>query len=179
MRISINKNDPGFRHGLDVTMVKVYLDGELYQGAITADEEKGEILTYVMDQHGKIVASEDGKSAQVKTIYGRVRIDLVAADGSDQRVPKVSVERNAEGEIEVLVYSRMRARQVRRHTINVESLQKLSDDKLATQCGIMAGAGAEYCCENHGDVFDPSEAARIGKELYKQLMAGELEIIRH
>lgn len=179
MRVSIKKSDRGYRHGFDVSLIRVYLDGKLYVDAITADEELGEVTTYARDTRGHAVVSEDGKAVHTKIIKGSVRIVILGADGVDQRTPRVTVDFNINMELEVLVYSRMQVRQARRHTISVKQQSQMSLAQIESHCSNMAGAGAEYCCSNYADMFDPSEAARLGGQLYKQLLARTSQLTRH
>jgi hypothetical protein len=57
MRISVDKNDPGFdeRRAMDAT---VYLDGVEIRNCVTADEELGECICFVLDRHGPL--QDDG-----------------------------------------------------------------------------------------------------------------------
>lgn len=47
MRVSVNKNDPGYFIGAQ--RCEVYLDGEFVESCLTADEEKGEVVVLAPD----------------------------------------------------------------------------------------------------------------------------------
>lgn len=179
MRVSIDRRDRGFRHGLDVSTVRVYLDGVLRRDAVTADEELGEVVVYVRGTDGTVVTDEDGRSARVRTLRGRVRVDVLAVDGFDHRTERVDVVQAWPGAIEVLVYSRVSPRNVRRHTIDAATVSATGADRLVALCGALAGAGAEHVCATYGDAIDPSEAARLGSRLCAELLARRDEGTRH
>lgn len=49
-----------------------------------------------------------------------------------------------------------------------------STESIAKWCEISAGAGAEECCEEFGDQFDPSDYAKAGREAFRKVLR-ELE----
>jgi hypothetical protein len=61
MRVSVDRGDPAFHEACRGT--KVLLDGEPCPAAITADEERGEVVVRV-------------SGPDVKTLYGRVALEL-------------------------------------------------------------------------------------------------------
>lgn len=75
MRLSVRKNDPGYRP--DARGVKVFLD-ERPVLAITADEELGYVLTFDRDVDGKPKVDRSGPSPALaeKVLQGVVRIEL-------------------------------------------------------------------------------------------------------
>lgn len=49
-----------------------------------------------------------------------------------------------------------------------------STENIAKWCEISSGAMAEACCETFGDVFDPSDYAKAGREAFRKVLR-ELE----
>ena len=73
MRMSVNKLDPGYSNlG---TPAKVYLDGVLQTNAVTADEEMGYILRYVV-RDGKLVVNLESGEAEQEEVWGMVVIEV-------------------------------------------------------------------------------------------------------
>lgn len=71
--------------------------------------------------------------------------------------------------MEVQVYSVMMPSRVKQ----AEKFFDMRDDskKMRQVAGVMAGALAEECCTHFGDVYDPSEIAKMGMEAYDQVVA--------
>lgn len=178
MRISVDKRDKGHRFDLDLTRVRVYLDGQLFTRAVTADEEENLIIAHKYSEDGKPVVNEAGNAYVLETIKGKVKIEVLGDDGVSIRQPKVLVERVGTG-LEVLVYSRIRPNNIRRHTLENKVAGGMSERQLAQACGMMAGAGAEHLCEQFGDIFDPSEAAAAGVAACELMLANEAQVTRH
>jgi len=178
MRISVDKRDKGHRFDLDLTHVRVYLDGAPFTRAVTADEEEGLIIAHKYSVDGLPVVNEEGTAFVLETLRGKVRIEIVGDDGGSIRTPKVKVERVPEG-IQVMVYSRLKAGNIRRHKLPNDLVSGFSEEQLRQACGMAAGAGAEHLCGQFGDVFDPSAAARAGIEACDQLLAREGRATRH
>lgn len=80
--MSANVNDPGIynysRYGRGA---KIELNGEPAQAVITADEEQGYILAYVLDDKGRIVRR--GDEAATEERRGVVRIIPGSSLGPD------------------------------------------------------------------------------------------------
>jgi len=72
MRLTVLDDDPGIKVHPD-PRIKVYLDGAEIKFCLTADDEKGEIITAVTDERGWMVA-ENGEVKR-QTLYGSVRIE--------------------------------------------------------------------------------------------------------
>ena len=73
MRASVIRADPGYR--IDAFLYKVFLDGVELQHCLTADEEKGEAICYVVDKLTGLVSIEPGTDHTVtRTLYGNVEI---------------------------------------------------------------------------------------------------------
>lgn len=178
MRISTDKRDRGRRFDIDLRRVRVYLDGALFTRAVTADEEEGTIVAMVHDAAGSPVVNEARTGYVLEVLKGKVRIEVLGDDGQSIRMPKVLVERVPEG-LQVMVYSRMHPNNIRRHKLPNDLIAGFSEEQLHQACGVAAGAGAEHCCEMHGDVFDPSSAAQAGVAACAELLAREERPTRH
>lgn len=178
MRISVDKRDKGHRFDINLSRVRIYLDGVLFTRAVTADEEENLIIAHKYSADNKPVLSEDGKHLVLETIKGKVRIEVLGDDGLSIREPKVKVERCAEG-VQVMVYSRIRANNIRRHILKSATISGMSEHQLAQAAGVAAGAGAEHLCEQFGDLFDPSRAASAGVTACEQLLVHEAQATRH
>ena len=178
MRISVDKRDRGHRFDINMNRVRVYLDDAPFTRAVTADEEDSLIVAVKHDADGKPVVNAENTGFVLEVLKGKVRIEVVGDDGQSIRAPKVKVERVAEG-LQVMVYSRLHPNNIRRHKLPNELIAGFSEEQLRQACGVAAGAGAEHCCEMHGDVFDPSLAARAGIDACSELLAREGQPTRH
>lgn len=71
--------------------------------------------------------------------------------------------------MEVQVYSAMKPGRIKQG----EKFFDMRDDskRMRQVAGVLAGALAEQCCEHYGDVYDPSDYARMGMEAYDQVVA--------
>jgi hypothetical protein len=169
MRVSIDKRDPGYRYNAGAFFVK--FNGEEVSHVVTADEEKGYIKRYVLeDGHPKV--APDGQHYLIEQVEGQVVIVAKNAAGEDIRLPKVKVERNEEGAIEVLVYSRIKPGSIKRATLDQKTLD-LKRWTVQAAVAICAGAAAERLCEQLGDLFDPSDCAGLAAEEYARLLSAE------
>ena len=73
MRVSVVRSDPGYRER--AYRCKVFLNGEEFKRAITADEELGEIIAYVERSDGNgFVVDDSGKKFKTERIFGKVEI---------------------------------------------------------------------------------------------------------
>lgn len=72
MRITVLDGDPGRKINLAQERYKVYIDGVEVKHVFTADDEKGEVIAAVRDEHGYMTA-ENGVVKQ-HTLYGKVTI---------------------------------------------------------------------------------------------------------
>lgn len=178
MRISVDKRDRGHRFDINMKRVRVYLEGDLFTRAVTADEEEGLIVALKHGPDGRPVVSDDGKNLVLEVLRGEVKIEVLGDDGGSLRQPKVKVERVSEG-IQVMVYSRIHPNNIRRHKLPNSLIGGMTDEQLRQACGVAAGAGAEHCCEMHGDVFDPSAAAAAGVAACGKLLARKERPTRH
>lgn len=70
MRISILPDDPGYL--LNHYNLKIWFNGELIKGCITADEEKGEVLAFVYDEKGHVVVEDEHAKTAIR--HGQVTI---------------------------------------------------------------------------------------------------------
>lgn len=184
MRLSVDKRDKGYRFNFDTKKAFVYLDGQLFTRAVTADEEESLVVAMKLDPAGAplVRLGDNGQPEgfELEVLHGKVRIEVIGDDGKSLRCPKVSVERNAAtNEIHVYAYSRIRAKNIRRMRLSTEKVSSLDEKGLIQACGLAAGAAAEYLCDNYGDIFDPSEAATAGMEACQQMLANEAQLTRH
>lgn len=72
MRISVDKNDPGYAAYEADRNVIVLLDGDPQRLVVTADEERGVIVRYKVDDRGRPVHDGDRMALDVKV--GRVQV---------------------------------------------------------------------------------------------------------
>ncbi len=77
MRVSVDKDDPGYKNFPTHRLCKVYLDGAELKNCITADEEEGEVLCYVEDENGELVLTDDGEAVKTEIRHGAVTIGIV------------------------------------------------------------------------------------------------------
>jgi hypothetical protein len=74
MRVSLDKDDPGFC-GHTLLQNRVFLDGEEQPHVITADDEKGEIVRFLIGVDGKPVRHPFTREPMRETLRGRVQIE--------------------------------------------------------------------------------------------------------
>lgn len=78
MRISANKDDPGYaqyRASLDSgKAVVIFLDGAQVKDCQTADDQLGVVSYFVRDENGYLQVSPLGDSALIETRQGKVSI---------------------------------------------------------------------------------------------------------
>lgn len=72
MRVTVLDGDPGRKINLARERYKVYIDGVEVKHVFTADDEKGEVIAAVLDDHGYMTA-ENGEVKR-QSLYGRVII---------------------------------------------------------------------------------------------------------
>lgn len=177
MRISVDKRDKGYRwDAYDAGKYKVTFNGEPIDRVVTADEEEGIVKRFVVGEDGKVKTV--GNSFQVETLQGDVRIEAKGADGESLRDPKVKVERNAGGLIEVLVYSRVRPGIIRRTTLDEPTVASRGYS-MSKAVSIFAGQAAEQLCARNGELYDPSDCAKMALAEYERLLALEGSATRH
>ena len=173
MRVSIDKRDPGYKHFSSIYKIK--FNGEDAKYIVTADEEKGYVVRYVLDAEGKPTVAPDGRHYVLETVAGKVEVNIRDQEGRDLRLPKVKVERNLDGAIEVLVYSQIKQGAIRRVVLDKKTYDftgKESDMTGAVRSVVSTSAGAagEHCCKQYGDVFDPSDCAKLAVDLFDDLL---------
>ncbi len=78
MRLSTDKDDPGYSVYASVGDIKVYLNGAQCSGVITADEEKRYALRLRRTDSGMLMFDNDGKLA-TEQFYGHVRLEISEA----------------------------------------------------------------------------------------------------
>lgn len=90
MRISCRNNDSGFAewsfHGGYSTKWKITVDGVELMGAITADDQTGEVLRFARGPNGGILR-ENGE-AKTELIRGVVVIEKLISGGVDHLTPR-------------------------------------------------------------------------------------------
>lgn len=170
MRISVDRRDKGYRwDATDANKFKVLLDGEPAKNVVTADEEEGIVKRFVMGEDGRPQVSADGKHLNIEVVQGKVEIVVAkGADGESLRDPKVKVERNKDGLVEVLVYSRMQPGVVRRITLDEQTIAQrgMNIDKAVS---IFAGQAAEELIARNAEMFDPSDVAKMATAEFERL----------
>lgn len=72
MRLSVNKNDPGYSP--KAFGARVFVDGTEITNCFTADEESGEAFVYIVDDHGRHVFSPLHTDIETTVIRGKVDI---------------------------------------------------------------------------------------------------------
>ena len=177
MRLSIDKRDPGYRFDILKLNALIYFNDQLFTRCVTADEEQGLIVAYVVGEDGKFCTNSECTCVLTEILCGRVRIDIISKDGEGLSVPKVVAERNDSHSVTLLVYSRNKPGNIRR--ILIENKDYPDAQIMAIACEVFAGAAAEYLCEHHGDIFDPAEVAAAGIDALKKLLAREGAATRH
>ena len=75
MRLSVDKNDPGYC--TERGRVRVTLNGVEIRGVITADEERRMLVRYVRDVEGRLGLRPSGDGLLTETIAGDVRIEFL------------------------------------------------------------------------------------------------------
>lgn len=76
MRVSADRDDPGFREDLIGSEIVIECDGKVIEKVITADEQQGTVLAYATDADGNIRLAADGDSAETYELKGKVSIHL-------------------------------------------------------------------------------------------------------
>lgn len=77
MRISVREHDPGYRNEATTGKYEAYLDGERVDMCITADEEKGYIEKYKLDEDGNHMFGfdkDDIRYLETEELHGNVEI---------------------------------------------------------------------------------------------------------
>ncbi|HAU5634818.1 hypothetical protein [Citrobacter amalonaticus] len=72
MRLTVLDDDPGRKINLGVERYAVFLNGAEVKHVYTADDEKGEVISAVLDERG-YVATENGEVKR-QTLFGKVII---------------------------------------------------------------------------------------------------------
>ena len=70
MRVSVNSGDAGYKH--DWHRYEAYLNDELCNHCVTADEELGIVEVYKKNEHGDFIINKD--SLVTETLTGKVKI---------------------------------------------------------------------------------------------------------
>ena len=59
MRISVDKNDPGYSPFAASSVDKVKLNGEVLRYVVTADDKLGIVVYYPLDDNGRLIREDD------------------------------------------------------------------------------------------------------------------------
>jgi hypothetical protein len=73
MRLTVLDDEPGRKINPGVERYAVFLNGAEVKHVYSADDEKGEVISAVLDERG-YVATENGEVKR-QTLYGTVRIE--------------------------------------------------------------------------------------------------------
>lgn len=73
MRLTVLDDDPGRKINPGVERYAVFLNGAEVKHVYSADDEKGEVISAVLDERGYVVAV--GGEVKRQTLYGSVRIE--------------------------------------------------------------------------------------------------------
>lgn len=74
MRVSVRKDDPGYKNFFGVILYEAYLDGKKVENVVTADEETGEVFFHARDEHGEFILNEAKDAIIEKRLTGKVEI---------------------------------------------------------------------------------------------------------
>lgn len=72
MRISVNKEDEGYRK--DAHAYLPFLNGEKVEDCMTADEERGYVLVYIRDEEDHLCMNRITNRIKTKRLSGTVMI---------------------------------------------------------------------------------------------------------
>ncbi|MEC5643508.1 hypothetical protein [Citrobacter koseri] len=72
MRLTVLDDDPGRKINPGVERYAVFLDGVEVKHVYTADDEKGEVISAVLDERGYVVVENGEVKRQM--LYGKVTI---------------------------------------------------------------------------------------------------------
>ena len=76
MRLSVRRNDPGYHP--EAFGAEVYLDGQIIDDCITADEEKGEVFILKRNTLGEYIINAEGANIAEERKTGKVQIIVPA-----------------------------------------------------------------------------------------------------
>ncbi len=173
MRVSIVKGDPGYRW--DARHFKVKFNGKYTLNVLTADEDKGHVVRYILDEDDKPKIAPDGQHYMIETVEGKVEVEAILADGVNLREPKVAVEMDRDDAgnavVAVLVYSRIKPGQIRRTRVDEKTIATRHNMGPRAAVSIVAGAAAEHLIAKFGDAFEPSAVAEAATTAYDKLLA--------
>jgi hypothetical protein len=74
MRISLDRDDPGFQGG-DLLRARIFLDGIEQRHVVTADEEQGIIVRFYLGIHCGPMRQPATGELMLETVKGVVRIE--------------------------------------------------------------------------------------------------------
>jgi hypothetical protein len=82
MRLSTDKDDPGYQDPDITSRAHVFFNGHLTQGVFTADEEKGLIVQAFRDDKGKLQLAPCKTKILTEVRHGYVRIHIGVGHGA-------------------------------------------------------------------------------------------------
>jgi hypothetical protein len=77
VRISVNRDDPGYENFVSWQRARVFLDGVERNGVVTADEEARLIVMVARDEAGDVRLNKEGTEVLYETLYGHVRVERI------------------------------------------------------------------------------------------------------
>ncbi len=84
MRLSVDEGDPGYdaycRMLMGGSRAKVFLDKKYQEKVITADEELGLVVAFVLDENGKILFCDNEPATEDR--FGPVQIEVLSRGGA-------------------------------------------------------------------------------------------------
>jgi hypothetical protein len=164
MRISIISGDPGYDEKHTRRVKNVYLNGEVIQSPITADEEQGFVLCLISDGNGGVKKDPVSGDYELERLEGRVHIELHPPGARDwdknrKGAVKVRVALDTNKDLLVQVFSVVRPGALKQGRLKAQLFSGSGTMQICQSAGILAGAIAEALCEQFGDTMDPSEVA--------------------
>lgn len=74
MRISINKQDPGYRPDIKTKTFRVTVNGNLMTNVLTADDAIGLVVRAITTPEGRLIVNPITKGVATQKVWGTVRI---------------------------------------------------------------------------------------------------------
>lgn len=74
MRVSCNKSDPGYVNFRGYGAHEVLLNGSVVSEAITADDDRGEVIRLARDEYGEFIFNDARDDLLTELVRGKVEI---------------------------------------------------------------------------------------------------------
>lgn len=84
MRVSCDTTDPGYSNFRGYGAHEVLLNGSIVFEAITADDERGEVIRWARDEYGEFIFDRANKVLVTELVRGKVEIVTACAAGTGQ-----------------------------------------------------------------------------------------------